>query len=263
MPTGNAQDEITRASLTLTQLQYQVRATRLELRALRQKLQVMRSAAGGDLAAQLLEANEQLLLAALDAQVSAETAISKLDQLELTSQRDALTDTPNRTLLLDRLESAITLAQRRCTHAAVIFLDIDHFKQINDTLGHATGDSVLQMVARRLEGSVRDSDAVGRHGGDEFLVLLSEVSKIADAAVIVKKMIADIAAPSLVHGHLLQVSVSVGIAIYPDDASNAGALISLADAAMYRSKRRGGGCYSFYGDKSTPAGPADAVGTSS
>jgi diguanylate cyclase (GGDEF)-like protein len=208
----------------------------------------MRREAGGDLAAQLLEANEQLLLAALDAQVSAETAMSKLDRLEITSQRDPLTDTPNRTLMLDRVESAITLAQRRCTQVAVIFVDIDRFKEINDTLGHATGDSVLQMVARRLEGGVRDSDAVGRHGGDEFLVLLSEVSKIADAAVIVKKMIADIASPSMVDGHLLQVAVSVGIAMYPTDATDAATLISLADTAMYRSKRRGGGALSFYSD---------------
>jgi diguanylate cyclase (GGDEF)-like protein len=259
MPTEKASDEVTRAALTLTQLQYQVRAARLELRALRQKLQDMRREVGGDLAAQLLEANEHLLLSALDAQVAAETAVSQLDQLQISSQRDALTGTPNRTLLLDRLASAITLATRRCTHAAVIFLDIDHFKQINDTLGHATGDTVLQMVARRLEGSVRDSDAVGRFGGDEFLVLLSEVSKIADVSVIVRKMIADIAAPSLVHGHLLQVSVSVGIAIYPDDASNADALISLADAAMYRSKRRGGGSYSFYGDKTVPSVAGNAA----
>jgi diguanylate cyclase (GGDEF)-like protein len=248
MPPEKADTEHARASLTLTQLQYQVRAARLELRALRQKLDDLRREAGGDLAAQLLEANEQLLLAALDAQVSAETAMSKLDRLEITSQRDALTDTPNRTLMLDRVESAITLAQRRCTQVAVIFVDIDRFKEINDTLGHATGDAVLQMVARRLEGGVRDSDAVGRHGGDEFLVLLSEVSKVSDAAVIVKKMIADIATPSLVDGHLVQVAVSVGIAMYPGDSLQAATLISLADAAMYRSKRRGGGTLSFYCD---------------
>jgi diguanylate cyclase (GGDEF)-like protein len=151
------------------------------------------------------------------------------------------------------------MAQRRYTRCAVLFLDIDHFKQINDTLGHATGDAVLQLVARRLEAAVRDSDAVGRHGGDEFLVLLAEVSRMDDAVHIARKLIADIAAPSLVCGHLLQVSVSVGIAIYPDDAPDAQTLIGLADAAMYRSKRRGGGSFTFHGDKPAADGPASAL----
>ena len=234
--------------LTLTQLQEQVRLARLELQGLRKQLGELRRAVDADLGRQLLRANEQLLVAALDAETSAEAANLKLDALAQSSQRDELTNTPNRTLLLDRLERAITMAQRRYTRCAVIFLDIDHFKQINDTLGHETGDGVLQLVARRLEAAVRDSDAVGRHGGDEFLVLLTEVSQIPDAQHIVRKIIAELAAPSLVSGHLLQVTVSVGIALYPDDAMDARSLIGLADAAMYRSKRRGGGGFTFYGD---------------
>ena len=187
-------------------------------------------------------------MATLYAEANAEAAVSKLEALAQSSQRDELTNTPNRALLQDRLERAITMAQRRYSRCAVLFLDIDHFKQINDTLGHATGDGVLQWVARRLEAAVRDSDAVGRHGGDEFLVLLAEVSRMDDALLIARKLIADIAAPSLVCGHLLQLSVSVGIAIYPDDAPDARTLIGLADAAMYRSKRRGGGSFTFHGD---------------
>lgn len=236
------------ARLTLRQLQRQVRSARTELRTLQAGLRKLRSQAKVGPQLQLLEANEQLVLSALDAHATADAAVSKLGELTESMQRDELTNTPNRALLMDRLERAIALAQRRRSRTALIFLDIDHFKQINDSLGHAAGDAVLQWVARRLEGAVRDSDAVGRHGGDEFLVLLGEVSRMADAARIAQKIIADIAVPSEVGGHLLQLSVSVGIAVYPDDAQQADALIALADAAMYRSKRRGGSRYTFHAD---------------
>jgi diguanylate cyclase (GGDEF)-like protein len=239
------------ARQTLNTLHRQVRNARTELRALQASLRALRSLCGQPMAEpaqQLLEVNEQLVLSALDAHATAEEAVSKLGQLAESMQRDELTNTPNRALLLDRLQSAITLAQRRRSRTALIFLDIDHFKDINDSLGHATGDAALQWVARRLEGAVRDSDAVGRHGGDEFLVLLAEVSRMADAALIAKKIISDIALPCQLGAHLLELSVSVGIAVYPDDALQADALIALADAAMYRSKRRGGGCYTFHAD---------------
>jgi diguanylate cyclase (GGDEF)-like protein len=247
-------------ALTLVQLRAQVHQAEQELRALRKQMVTLRRERDADLGVQLRQANEQLLLATLIAEASAETAASKLEALAQSSQRDELTNTPNRALLLDRLERSIALAQRRYTRSAVVFLDIDQFKQINDTLGHATGDGVLQLVARRLEAAVRDSDAVGRHGGDEFLVLLTEVSRMADAVQIAKKLITDIAAPSLVCGHLLQLSVSVGIAIYPDDAQDARTLIGLADAAMYRSKRRGGGSFTFHGDRPATDGPTTAMG---
>jgi diguanylate cyclase (GGDEF)-like protein len=252
-------DSVAALTFTLAQLRAQVSQAQHELREVRIQLAALRSERDADLGLQLRQANEQLLLATLYAEASAETAVSKLEALAQSSQRDELTNTPNRTLLLDRLERSITMAQRRYSRCAVVFLDIDHFKQINDTLGHATGDAVLQLVARRLEAAVRDSDAVGRFGGDEFLVLLDEVSRMADGVQIVKKLIADIAAPSLVCGHLLQVSVSVGIAIYPDDAPDARTLIGLADAAMYRSKRRGGGSFTFHGDKSASDGSAAAL----
>ena len=240
-------------------LRTQLAQAQQALRALRSQLDALRAERDADLGLQLRQANEQLLLASLYAEANAETAVSKLEALAQSSQRDELTNTPNRSLLQDRLERAITMAQRRYTRCAVVFLDIDHFKQINDTLGHATGDAVLQLVARRLEAAVRDSDAVGRHGGDEFLVLLAEVSQMADAVHIAKKLIADIAAPSLVCGHLLQLSVSVGIAVYPDDAPDARSLIGLADAAMYRSKRRGGGSFTFHGDAPIPDGPPSSL----
>jgi diguanylate cyclase (GGDEF)-like protein len=252
-------DSISAAARTLAQLRAEVSQVQQELRALRSQQAALREEMDADLGLQLRLANEQLLLATLYAEASAETAASQLEALAQSSQRDELTNTPNRALLLDRLERAITMAQRRYARCAVVFLDIDHFKQINDTLGHATGDGVLQLVARRLEAAVRDSDAVGRHGGDEFLVLLTEVSRMADAVQIAKKLIDDIAAPSLVCGHLLQISVSVGIAIYPDDARDANSLIGLADAAMYRSKRRGGGSFTFHGDKPAADGPSSSM----
>lgn len=196
----------------------------------------------------IVEANERLVQAALAAQAAIVLANEDLAKLTRESQRDTLTDTPNRTLMLDRLQSAMGMAQRRGTFAAVLFLDIDHFKTINDTLGHAVGDAVLQLVARRLESAVRDSDAVGRHGGDEFLVLLPEVSKITDVALIAEKILSDIAAPAQVLGHDVQLSISIGVAIYPQDATDADHLICLADSAMYRSKRQGGSQMTFHAE---------------
>lgn len=238
----NARKVATRQSLQ--QLQRQVQAKRVELKGLQTRVDTLRAQEQSEVP----HAKAHWVQSALDAQVSALAAVSRLDALAIAMQRDALTNTPNRALLLDRLQRAIALAQRRRSYTAVVFLDVDRFKCINDTLGHATGDAVLQMVACRLQAAVRDSDAVGRHGGDEFLVLLAEVSRQADAAQIAKKIIAEVAAPVVVCGHLLKVSVSAGIALYPDDANDAQSLITLADAAMYRSKRSGGGCFTFHSD---------------
>lgn len=232
-------------SRTLTQLKAHVDERRAELAQLRRTLaEVPRDSNGpGDA---LVEANEQLVLAALHAESIAETAVSNLDELARASQRDALTDTPNRALMLDRLVNAIALARRHRSRIAVLFVDLDRFKQINDSLGHSVGDEVLQLVARRLEDVVRDSDTVSRHGGDEFLVLLTEVSQPSDARLIAEKMISTLATPYSVGGHELSLSPSIGIAIFPEDGEHATTLISQADVAMYRAKRRGGGDFEFY-----------------
>jgi diguanylate cyclase (GGDEF)-like protein len=232
----------------LKQLQGQVRTARRELHTLQARALAVRSQPSQGPAALALADPSPLVQSAINAQASAFAAITRLDQLAISMQRDTLTKTANRALLLERLQNAICQSQQCGSRTALVFLDVDHFKNINDTLGHATGDAVLQIVARRLQTAVRDSDAVGRHGGDEFLVLLAEVSKVADVALIAKKIIADIAAPSLACGHMLQVSVSAGIAMFPDDAPDAQSLIGLADAAMYRSKRQGGGRYTFHAD---------------
>lgn len=234
---------------SLAVLQEQARLLRTELSQVQSEFATIEQSPDTDRMALIVEANERLVQVALAAQSAIELANADLTKLTRLSQRDTLTDTPNRALMLDRLQNAIGMAQRRGTFAAVLFLDIDRFKQINDTMGHAVGDAVLQLVARRLESSVRDSDAVGRHGGDEFLVLLSEVSKIADVSVIAEKILSDMSLPASVLGSSLELSISVGIAVYPDDGADAPTLIRLADTAMYHSKRRGGNQFSFH----TPA----------
>lgn len=198
--------------------------------------------------AELREANEQLILAALHAETIAENAVTHLDELAHSSQHDALTGTPNRALMLDRMENAIAFANRHGTRIGVLFLDLDEFKQINDTLGHAVGDGVVQLVARRLEAEVRQSDTVSRHGGDEFLVLLAEIAQPSDAALVAEKILAALAAPTWVDNHLISLSASIGIALFPDDGTDAATLMSSADTAMYSCKRHGGSNFQFYSD---------------
>lgn len=232
----------------------ELNAIELELAPARNKLkQLKRDAANleQDLRscrqqAEIREANEQLVLASIQANSLAETAIFNFEKILFSSQFDPLTNIPNRNLMLDRIKSAIAAAHRNDTRFALLFVDFDHFKQINDELGHAVGDAALQIVARRLEGSVRNTDTVSRHSGDEFLVLLTEIAHFSDAVSIAEKMLAAISEPACIADHVLNFSASIGIAIYPDDASDAISLTSLADAAMYRSKRRGGDTFQVY-----------------
>lgn len=238
------------ATRTLSLLNEHADGVRADLVKLRHDLANVQRDLDGPRTAELLAANEQLVLAALHADTVAETALRNLVALTRASQRDALTDTPNRALMLDRLDIAITAARRHGTRIAVLFLDIDQFKEINDTRGHAVGDEVLQLVARRLESVVRDSDTVSRYGGDEFLVLLSDISQASDAAAIAAKMLAAVAEPSRVGNDVLRLSASLGIAVYPQDGEDAPTLIRRADQAMYRSKSRGPGHFDFFSDDS-------------
>lgn len=153
---------------------------------------------------------------------------------------DPLTGLPNRVLFIDRLEHGLAQAKRQGWNLAVMFIDLDAFKQINDTHGHDAGDSVLKTVAARLTEAVRDDDTVSRHGGDEFLYLLTEVKDVQDLSAIAEKLIASIQTPCSLHvGGLTlhpSISASVGIAIFPKDGATADALIQSADKAMYRAK---------------------------
>jgi diguanylate cyclase (GGDEF)-like protein/PAS domain S-box-containing protein len=159
------------------------------------------------------------------------------------AQHDALTGLPNRVLLDDRLLEAIALAQRRTKFVAVLFLDVDGFKTINDLYGHATGDRLLQSIASRLTGALRLSDTVSRYSGDEFVIVLSEIERPADAGLVAAKLVEAAAEPYGIGERDVMVTMSAGVAIYPDHGRNGDALITSADAAMYGAKRAGRGQY--------------------
>jgi diguanylate cyclase (GGDEF)-like protein/PAS domain S-box-containing protein len=162
------------------------------------------------------------------------------------SEHDFLTGLPNRMLLSDRVNQAIRLAIRHKKKVAVLFLDLDGFKHINDSLGHPTGDKLLQSVGKRLVDCVRGSDTVSRQGGDEFVVLLSEEDDSEDVSVTAKRMLRAVAEAHFVDQHDLHVTCSVGVSLYPDDGLNAETLIKNADTAMYQAKENGRQTYQYF-----------------
>jgi diguanylate cyclase (GGDEF)-like protein len=174
------------------------------------------------------------------------TARALSHRMSYLAQHDSLTDLPNRGLLSDRLDHAISLAYRRRKKMAVLFLDIDQFKHVNDSLGHEIGDRLLQSIARRLLGCVRRSDTVSRQGGDEFVILLSEVTQAQDAAVSAEKMLQALSATHYIDAHELRVTGSIGIVVYPDDGAQADVLLKHADFAMYHAKEQGRNNYQFF-----------------
>jgi diguanylate cyclase (GGDEF)-like protein len=204
---------------------------------------------------QLLEANENLVVAAVHSQTMTEAAEHATLTMAFKAERDFLTGLPNRALLTDRLAQAIALAQRHRKRVALMYLDLDHFKDINDSLGHSVGDQVLQSAARRLEACVRHSDTVARHGGDEFVVLLSEIETAQDADHVAEKIIKAMAEPHLTGEHRLHVTLSIGISLYPDDSPDLETVLMAADAAMYQAKRDGRNNYKRF----TPAMNARSV----
>jgi diguanylate cyclase (GGDEF)-like protein len=215
------------------------------------------AAAAANESMRIVEVNEQLVVAAVRAQEEAKCAARRLQELTRSAEHDVLTGLPNRVLLMDRLEHAVRVARRRKERFALMFLDLNNFKQVNDTLGHATGDDVLRHAARAIESAVRDEDTVSRHGGDEFLVLLSEIDERGDARVVAEKIIATLGVPTRLGEHVLRLTASIGISVYPDDGENADELIDRADAAMYVAKRHGLGGFAFHGQPHAGAGVAD------
>jgi diguanylate cyclase (GGDEF)-like protein/PAS domain S-box-containing protein len=165
------------------------------------------------------------------------------------AEHDILTSLPNRGLLDDRLEQGIALAQRHSRRLAVLFIDLDHFKHINDSLGRLIGDQLLRAVALRITLCVRSSDTVSRQGGDEFIVLLSEISHAEDAALIADKIRLAVLEPHTIASHLLHLSASIGVSIYPEDGANPESLIRCADTAMYHAKEKGRNRSQFFKDE--------------
>ena len=175
------------------------------------------------------------------------TTRKKAEALKIhSSEHDVLTGLPNRMLLNDRVNQAILLALRHRRRVAVLFLDLDGFKHINDSLGHPTGDKLLQSVGKRLVDCVRASDTVSRQGGDEFVVLLSEEEDSEDASVAARRMLRAVAEAHFIDHHDLHVTCSVGISLYPDDGLNAETLIQNADTAMYQAKENGRQTFQFF-----------------
>jgi diguanylate cyclase (GGDEF)-like protein/PAS domain S-box-containing protein len=173
-------------------------------------------------------------------------ARAKTLELSHRAQHDFLTDLPNRVLLNDRITQAISFAARYSKQLAVMFVDLDYFKKINDALGHAIGDKLLQSVATRLVSCVRRSDTVSRLGGDEFAVLLSQVERAEDAVFIAKKILSALAAPYAIDQKRLDINASIGVSTYPGDGNDAETLIQKADTAMYDAKKLGRNSYQFF-----------------
>jgi diguanylate cyclase (GGDEF)-like protein len=162
------------------------------------------------------------------------------------AEHDALTGLPNRMLLADRIKSAIAIAPRHEGKPGVLFLDLDGFKHVNDSLGHAVGDKLLQSVAGRLANCVRASDTVSRLGGDEFVVLLTEIAHPEDAAIAASRMLEAVSAPHRIDAHELHISTSIGVSLFPLDGADAETLIKNADTAMYQAKANGRKSYRFF-----------------
>jgi diguanylate cyclase (GGDEF)-like protein/PAS domain S-box-containing protein len=162
------------------------------------------------------------------------------------ARHDFLTGLPNRMLLNDRLTQAITVAPRHHRKVGVLFLDLDGFKHINDSLGHSVGDELLKSVAKRLVACVRAADTVSRQGGDEFVVLLSEIEQAEDAALLAARMLQTVAEPHSIEGHDLHITTSVGVSVFPEDGPDAETLIKHADTAMYQAKENGRQGYRFF-----------------
>ena len=159
---------------------------------------------------------------------------------------DQLTDLPNRTLLNQRLKQALTKAKNHDTSLALLFMDLDHFKEVNDTLGHPVGDKLLQAVAKRVGERLRELDTLGRLGGDEFLVLLEHSVSRESAARVADKIIQSLTEPFSLDGHKIRIGVSIGISLYPDDGDNADDLVKHADIAMYRAKENGRNNFQYF-----------------
>jgi diguanylate cyclase (GGDEF)-like protein len=173
------------------------------------------------------------------------------------AMHDTVTGLPSRLLFMETLEHAVVQAQRHGRPLAVMFIDLDRFKLVNDTLGHEAGDTLLKEVARRLKLRLRKGDTVARLGGDEFVMLLEDITSTRDTLLVAQKLISDIAAPYSVAGEQVTVTASIGVSRYPEDGADSATLLRHADAAMYRAKSNGRNLCQLYSDRySAPPTPS-------
>ena len=174
------------------------------------------------------------------------TEIRKVEQqLKYLAHHDPLTNLPNRLLTLERLNQAIARAKRNGDRVALLFVDFDHFKWVNDSFGHSVGDELLQSLATKMQQHLRNDDTIGRLGGDEFLIILDPCGNEQSIATVVNKLRDAVSAPLTLDGHTMEVSCSVGVSLYPDDGTSSEALIRAADTAMYAAKANGRNCFEF------------------
>ncbi|MBF0380910.1 MAG: diguanylate cyclase [Magnetococcales bacterium] len=168
------------------------------------------------------------------------------ERIQHQATHDELTDLPNRTLFMDRLRSAISMCERRNTQMGLMFVDLDRFKMVNDELGHAAGDQLLKDVSARMLACIRQTDTVARMGGDEFTVVLSEISVNGDPVKIAEKILQSLQKPFDLEGEVVRISASIGITIIPQDGNDIETLLRNADHAMYLAKKRGRNCYCLF-----------------
>ena len=221
----------------LHDLHQQVAQARAVLADVKQQIAGARGQRDGDDRITLIEVNEQLILSALRSQTDAEQATQALGELSRSYGMDMLTQLPNRVQLQERFHHAIASAHRHRNQIAILFLDIDGFKGINDALGHAVGDEVLKHAAHCIASSVRDVDFVCRYGGDEFVVLVTDLAQARDAALVSQKIASADASPITIESRTISLSLSIGVSSYPEDGIEADTLIRRADLAMYEAKK--------------------------
>jgi diguanylate cyclase (GGDEF)-like protein/PAS domain S-box-containing protein len=168
------------------------------------------------------------------------------EQVEFHATHDALTNLPNRIVMEERLEQAISRASRVNKLGALLFLDLDFFKEINDSLGHILGDALLRDVAQRLQDTCRKQDVVSRFGGDEFIIILEDIQRANDVHAKVKELLTSLNRPFRIHDHELSISASIGVALFPDDGTNVKELVQKADKSMYEAKKSGRNQYYLF-----------------
>lgn len=245
-PPRNADTDLARRELS--ELRRQTRSVRRQLRHLHQDLASLKSQLPSALHTDLQAANEQLVLSSLLAHSKLDDHAHALREAARNANRDPLTQLPNRALLFERLEQSIVAAQHQSTRIALLFVDLNDFKRINDLFGHSTGDEFLRLAAQRLTAAAAPSGIVARYGGDEFVVLLDGVDSHDAAATITRQLVQSLDTPCLVGKHELHLGASIGISVYPDDGETGMTLLQHADDAMYCAKRNVAARFMFYRD---------------